>query len=111
MGKGQTEGKVRKQKHYESTFSAVMKPLNADFKQSLGRTLEAGQWLNMPPQYWNITVLGQGEFKDGLIVQFGYEPTDLPKHCDGCQKKISTQHGLDCKVGGLVATWRNEVQN
>eukprot|EP00957_Ditylum_brightwellii_P070772 5378498-Ditylum_brightwellii.AAC.1 len=45
MDKGQTEGKVRKQKHYESTFSKVMEPLNADFKCSLGQTLEAGQWL------------------------------------------------------------------
>eukprot|EP00957_Ditylum_brightwellii_P136506 10410256-Ditylum_brightwellii.AAC.1 len=68
MDKGQTEGKVMKQKHHKSTFSVVTKPLNADFKQSLGKTLDAGQWLNMLPHYRNNTVLGQGEFKDGLIV-------------------------------------------
>eukprot|EP00957_Ditylum_brightwellii_P028062 2118834-Ditylum_brightwellii.AAC.1 len=29
----------------------------------------------------------------------------------GCQKKFSLQHALDFKVGGLVMTWYNEVQN
>eukprot|EP00957_Ditylum_brightwellii_P008931 676140-Ditylum_brightwellii.AAC.2 len=60
MDKSQAEGKVRNQKHYESTFSAVTEPLNTDFKCSLGQTLEAGQWLNVLPCYWNNTVLGQG---------------------------------------------------
>eukprot|EP00957_Ditylum_brightwellii_P008930 676140-Ditylum_brightwellii.AAC.1 len=44
-------------------------------------------------------------------MRLGCGPTDLPKHCDGYQKKISLQHALNCKVGGLVATQHNEVQN
>eukprot|EP00957_Ditylum_brightwellii_P203069 15333088-Ditylum_brightwellii.AAC.1 len=110
MDKGQIEGKARKQKNCKSTFSVVTEPLNTDFKGSMGRTLKAGQWLNMLPCYRKNTVLSQGEFKDGLIVQFGYDPADLLKHCNRCQKKISLQHVLDCKLGRLVATWNNEVQ-
>eukprot|EP00957_Ditylum_brightwellii_P138794 10579738-Ditylum_brightwellii.AAC.1 len=87
MDRGQTEGKIRKQKQYKSTFSALTAPLNVDFKRSLGQILEVGQWLNMFPCYQNNTVLGQGEFKDGLIIRFGCTHVDLLKYCGGCQKK------------------------
>eukprot|EP00957_Ditylum_brightwellii_P082251 6254313-Ditylum_brightwellii.AAC.1 len=85
MNNRQTSGEVRKQKHYELTFSEVTAPLSSDFKHNIGRGLQNRKWLNMLPQYRNNIVLGQGEFGDGLIIQYGCSPAYLI-HYDGCQE-------------------------
>jgi hypothetical protein len=33
----------------------------------------------------------------------------MPSHCDACGVKFCIRHALECKVGGLVTLWHNEI--
>eukprot|EP00957_Ditylum_brightwellii_P021084 1588631-Ditylum_brightwellii.AAC.1 len=85
MNRGQWEGKKRKSVRYENIYSEVCAPLSLDLKRGLEeRAKEGGDWLNMLPRYKNNNVLGEGDFRDGLLMWYMSEPLDLPTHCDGC---------------------------
>eukprot|EP00957_Ditylum_brightwellii_P145904 11110609-Ditylum_brightwellii.AAC.1 len=99
MNKGQREGKKRKSEKYDGIFNEVCTLLSPDQRWGLKeRAKEGGEWLNMMPQYKNNNVLGEGKFRDGLLLRYLWEPQDLPSHCDGCRKKFGICHALDCKT-------------
>ena len=37
------------------------------------------------------------------------QPLNLPTHCDGCGERFSTEHGLNCKHGGIVNERHDDV--
>ena len=41
--------------------------------------------------------MGEQEWSDALFLQYGLEPPDLPKYCDGCNAKFTIFHALNCK--------------
>ena len=51
------------------------------------------------------------EFKDGLAIRYLWHPADLPACCDSCGADFTLQHSMDCKNGGLVIQWHNEVRD
>ena len=65
----------------------------------------------MQPSTVNRTELGAQEWRDALFLWYGFEPPDLPSHCDGCQAKFSISHALDCKKGGLVTARHNKLRD
>eukprot|EP00957_Ditylum_brightwellii_P027239 2059688-Ditylum_brightwellii.AAC.1 len=112
MTTGQIEGQKRKEVRYECILNEICEPLSPDLKRGLKeRATEGGGWLNMMPRYKNRNVLGQQEFQDGLLLRYMSKPQDLPTHCDGCGKKFSLQHALDCKTGGLIIARHDELRD
>eukprot|EP00957_Ditylum_brightwellii_P040960 3101612-Ditylum_brightwellii.AAC.1 len=37
-----------------------------------------------------------------ILYRYRITPKDLPAICDGCGKRHSLQHALQCKTGGLI---------
>ena len=53
--------------------------------------------------------MGAQEWRDALFLQYGLEPPDLPKICDGCNAAFSICHALNCKKEGLVIARHNKL--
>eukprot|EP00957_Ditylum_brightwellii_P002285 176063-Ditylum_brightwellii.AAC.1 len=69
MNKGQRERKKCKSEKYDCTFSEACAPLSPDQQQRLKeRAKEGGEWLSMMPRYKNNNVLGEGEFRNVLLM-------------------------------------------
>ena len=66
------------------------------------RAKESGAWLTCVPSTKMGTTLSRDEFVDNVRWRNGFAPTNLPETCDGCGERFTTEHGLNCKVGGLV---------
>jgi hypothetical protein len=66
------------------------------------RAKESGAWLTCCPSTKMGTLLSRDEFVDNARWRNGFAPTNLPETCDGCGERFTTEHGLNCKVGGLV---------
>eukprot|EP00957_Ditylum_brightwellii_P133354 10167486-Ditylum_brightwellii.AAC.1 len=108
MQEGKTEGQKNKAVNYEAILDAVTSPMLPDVACTIRQAQECGLWLTFLPRYRNNTVLGDQEFRDSLLIRYQCTPTDLPKHCDGCGKKLTLIHALECKAGGLIITRHNE---
>ena len=63
----------------------------------------------MKPSTTNRTELGAQERCDALILRYGLDPPDLSKYCDSCNANFTIYHALDCKRGGLVTAFLNEI--
>ena len=59
-------------------------------------------WINVVPRTANNSVLGKDEFRDMIMLRYQITPKDLPTVCDGCGKKHSLHHALQCIKGGLI---------
>ena len=66
------------------------------------RAKESGCWLSCFPSPKYGTCLSKEEFVDNIRYRNGFAPTNLPEFCDGCGAPFTTEHGLNCKVGGPV---------
>jgi hypothetical protein len=69
----------------------------------------AGAWLSVFPNRLNGTSLSVDEWRDNLRLRYNHSPLDMPAACDGCGAKMSVEHALSCKVGGLVHIWHDDV--
>jgi hypothetical protein len=73
--------------------------------------VETGAWLSVIPFTINGTELSAQEFRDKLLIRYLQQPLDPPDHYDGCSSPNLSGHALECKVGGLVMLWHNEIVN
>ena len=75
----------------------------------LERTTFAGTWLMVVPDLLNGATLSAEEFRDNLIIRFGLLLLELRQTCDRCGYKLTVDHDLQCKRGGLVIVRHNDV--
>ena len=61
-----------------------------------------GRFLNVIPSRLNGTVLSANEWRDNVRLRFNLVPLDLPQNCDGCGCRMTVEHAMQCKKGGLV---------
>ena len=66
------------------------------------RAKESGAWLTGLPSHKNGTILSKKDFTDNIRYRNRFKPNNLPWYCDGCGTVLTTEHGLNCKFGGLV---------
>ncbi len=49
------------------------------------------------------------EWRDNICLRYNSSPLDMPATCDGCRAKMSFEHALSCKMGGLVHIQHDDV--
>ncbi|KAL3768952.1 hypothetical protein ACHAWO_004062 [Cyclotella atomus] len=69
----------------------------------------AGIWLTCVPSRLHGTELSGEEFRDNLRLRYNLNPLSIPSVCDGCGAKMTVEHALSCKVGGLVHIRHDDV--
>lgn len=83
----------------DSIFTKIMKNLSKFNQRFLNRAMEMGQWLSAIPSQIDGTVLSADEFWDGLALQYGQIPRNLPTCCDSCGAAFTVEHAMSCKKG------------
>jgi hypothetical protein len=78
-------------------------------KWRLRRSILSGSWLTCTPSWVNGTELSADEFRDNLRLRYNLKPLYIPECCDGCGAKMTVEHALSCKVGGLVHIRHDDV--
>ena len=66
------------------------------------RNCAAGAWLSVFPNRLNGTGLSADEWRDNVRLRYNHSPQDMPTACDGCGARMTVEHALSCKTGGLV---------
>lgn len=80
----------------------LSKPATPAEKRRRRKNASSGCWLNCYPSYRNGTLLSAEEFFDNVRLRFNLAPLNMPQHCDGCGSRMTVEHALQCKKGGLV---------
>ena len=73
------------------------------------RSCEAGAWLTVIPNRLNGTSISTDEWRDNVRLRYNLVPQDMPANCDGCGARLTVEHALACKVGGLVHIRHDDV--
>ena len=73
------------------------------------RNCAAGAWLSVFPNQLNGTGLLADKWRDNVCLRYNHSPLDMPAACDGCGAKMTVEHALSCKVGGLVHIRHDDV--
>ena len=63
-------------------------------------------WLSVLP----IENQGFNLNKDALNIHYNRPIKDLPSKCP-CGEPFNVQHAIDCKRGGFISIWHNEVRD
>ena len=58
---------------------------------------KVSSWLLVFPTVKNRIDVSVQQFRNRVAERYGKEPTKLEAECDGCGKKLSLPHALDCK--------------
>ncbi|KAL7503120.1 hypothetical protein ACHAXN_000965, partial [Cyclotella atomus] len=66
-------------------------------------------WLTCFPSRLHGTELSGEEFRDNIRLRYNLAPLSMPSKCDGCGEKMTVEHALSCKVGGLVHIRHDDV--
>ena len=70
----------------------------------------AGAWLtSLPIQSLDLD-LNKEEFRDGLLLRYGWKIPGTPFHC-ACGTKNTVDHALNCHLGGYVNMRHNNIRN
>ena len=86
----------------EKGFSVSIQRRKLKFARRLDRAGKAGTWLTCHPHMLNGNTLSSQEFRDNLRLRYNLLPLDMPQSCDGCGARLTVDHALKCKTGGLV---------
>ena len=73
------------------------------------RGCAAGVWLTVMPNRLNGTSISAEEWRDNVRLRYNHVPQDMPHHCDGCGMRMTVEHALSCKTGGLVHIRHDDV--
>ena len=73
------------------------------------RACKAGIHYSVVPSNLNGTSLSANEWRDNVRLRYNHIPLDMPSHCDGCGAKMTVEHALQCKCGGLVHIRHDDV--
>ena len=73
------------------------------------RNCAAGTWLLVFLNQLNGTGHLVDEWRDNICLWYNHSPLDMPTACNGCGAKMTVEHALLCKTGGLVHIRHDDV--
>ena len=95
VAKARKMARVMRDMDEEVAFNNQVKVLlGAPEDRWLSRAKESGLWLTAYPSTLNGMELLADKFRDNLRLRFGFEPVNLPSHCDGCGAQFTVKHEL-----------------
>ena len=78
-------------------------------QRRMDRARKTGAFLTAIPNRANGTALSAEEFRDNIRLRYNLAPLEMPQRCDGCGAKMTVEHALSCRVGGLVHIRHDDV--
>ena len=97
-------GLTARRDRFQNEQSSRDKPAKARGDE---RNCAAGTWLSVFPNRLNGNGLSANKWRDNVRLRYNHSPLDMPAACDGCGAKMTVEHALSCKMGGLVFIWHN----
>ena len=100
----------------EENMLAELEEVKTLLNESDIRTLElagekgAGAWLTLLPLESTGYVLNKVEFRDAICLRYDKKIPGTPPYC-ACGKKNSTNHTLNCMLGGYVTMRHNNIRD
>ena len=90
----------------------ITEALNESERRYFEGAMEKGasSWLSCLPLKEMGYCLNKREFRDAIHLRYGWQISDMPKHC-ACGKANNIEHTLTCKKGGFVSMRHNAVRN
>ena len=71
----------------------------------------AGAWITVVPDLLNGTTNSTEEFRENIWIRFGLQPKGLRQTCNGCGRKLTVDHALQCKKGSIITIFHNDVSD
>jgi hypothetical protein len=96
---------------HDANLSVILSTASPLEKRRIKRSKTTGAWLTTLPNTLNGSDLSADEFRDGVRLRLGLQPTALPPRCDGCGERFSTEHAMACRKGGLIIQRHNDLVN
>ena len=90
----------------------LINSLNETDKYAIDLASEKGasNWLNaLPLSRYNFN-LNKSEFRDGIYLRYGWEPSKTPLTC-ACGADFNLTHALHCVKGGYTHIRHNEIRD
>ena len=104
--------KLKTDKNKSKKKTNLISSLNETAKYSTYLASEKGayNWLNaVPLSRYNFN-LNKSEFRDGIYLRYGWEPTKTPLTC-ACGANFNLTHALHCAKGGYTHIRQNEIRD
>eukprot|EP01068_Selenidium_serpulae_P010606 Selendium_serpulae@DN5499_c0_g1_i6.p1 len=113
MKKIKIEFKNTRQCRSKNEMESIMTKLDNQQKRCVERAVDyhTGSWLTACPTTTIEFDLSREEFRDALALRYGWQMTEMPATCDGCNARMNVAHALECKKGGMVIRRHNEVRD
>jgi hypothetical protein len=61
------------------------------------------------PNQLNGTSLLADKWRNNIHLRYDHSPLDMPAAYNGCGAKMTVEHALSCKMGGLVHIRHDDV--
>ncbi len=90
----------REQRHLDVRASDV--PADGRWDK---KNCATGVWLSVVPSWLNGTSILEDEWRDNIQLRYSHQLLKMPNRCDGCGERMTVEHALACKNGGLVHIW------
>ena len=102
------EARRRIQKAAASFITAAPESLQRTI--NLARQSGEPSWLTCRPLKAHGLSLSKSEFREGLALRYGWQPSRLPSSCV-CGEPFDVTHALSCSTGGYPKIRHNELRD
>jgi hypothetical protein len=106
---GRLEAKDHLRQTHDHNLATIIATATSTDKRRIKRSATTGAWLTTLPNTLNGSDLSADEFRDGVRLRLGLQPTALPPRCDGCDERFTIDHAMSCRKGGLILQRHNDL--